>query len=186
VKRTAWIACLAVVAMLGARAASAADPDRWLHVRVEEKSKGGETVRVNVPIALAAALIPMVDGEDLAGGKLRLNGHDVTVAQLRALRDAVKKSPDGEFVTVDSPDEHVRVAKSGSQLTVDVTSEKKSGDTVHVKVPMRVVDALLAGEGEELDLVAALHALGQQGDGEIVNVVDASSTVRVWIDGGAE
>ncbi len=185
-KRTAWIASLAVVVLFGAGAALAADPDRWLHVRVEEKCKGGETVRVNVPLALAAALIPMIDDEDLAGGKLRLNGRDITVAQLRALRDAVQKAPDGEYVTVDSPDEHVRVAKSGSLLTIDVTEEKESGETVHIKIPMRVVDALLAGDGEELDLVAALHALGRQGDGEIVNVVDASSTVRVWIDGGAE
>ena len=53
---------------------------------------------------------------------------------------------------------------------------------VEVKVPMKVVDALLSAGKDELDIVAALHALSSYGDTELVSVKDYDNTVRVWID----
>jgi len=53
---------------------------------------------------------------------------------------------------------------------------------VEVKVPMKVVDALFSAGKDELDLVAALHALSSQGDTELVSVKDEENTVRVWLD----
>jgi hypothetical protein len=47
---------------------------------------------------------------------------------------------------------------------------------------MKVVDALFSADKDELDLVAALHALSYQGDTELVSVRDAENTVRVWLD----
>ena len=35
---------------------------------------------------------------------------------------------------------------------------------------------------DELDVVAALHALSSSGDTELVSVKDDENTVRVWID----
>jgi hypothetical protein len=49
-------------------------------------------------------------------------------------------------------------------------------------MPLTVVDALLSSGGNELDLVAALRALGAQGDTELVSVKDEKSTVRIWLD----
>src|SRR5205823_6271793 len=53
---------------------------------------------------------------------------------------------------------------------------------VEVKVPMKVIEALLSAGKDELDLVAALHALGAQGDTELVSVKDSENTVKVWLD----
>ena len=53
---------------------------------------------------------------------------------------------------------------------------------VEVKVPIRVVDALFSSGKDELDLVAALHALAAQGATELVSVKDQENTVRVWLD----
>jgi hypothetical protein len=49
-------------------------------------------------------------------------------------------------------------------------------------VPMKVIEALLSAGKDELDLVAALHALGAQGDVELVSVKDSENTVKVWLD----
>jgi len=47
---------------------------------------------------------------------------------------------------------------------------------------MKVAEALLSAGKDELDLVAALHALGAQGDEELVSVKDSENTVKVWLD----
>ena len=46
---------------------------------------------------------------------------------------------------------------------------------------MEVVDALFSGEGDELNVKAAISQL-QKRRGDIVRVNDETSTVRVWID----
>ena len=53
---------------------------------------------------------------------------------------------------------------------------------MEIKVPMRVIDALFSAGKDELDLVAALHALSAQGDTELVSVKAEDNTVRVWLD----
>src|SRR5271156_43805 len=53
---------------------------------------------------------------------------------------------------------------------------------VEVKIPLSVVDALLSGKKDELDLVAGLRMLSSQGDTELVSVKDEENTVRIWID----
>ena len=63
---------------------------------------------------------------------------------------------------------------------VDKNGPKKSH--VEVKMPMKVVEALLSAGKDELDLVAALHVLEAQGDTELVSVKDSENTVKVWLD----
>jgi hypothetical protein len=54
---------------------------------------------------------------------------------------------------------------------------------VDMRVPVPVVDALLAGSGDELDLRAALVAMQQQkGVGDVLTVNDNKTQVRIWID----
>jgi hypothetical protein len=47
---------------------------------------------------------------------------------------------------------------------------------------MKVVEALLSGSKDELDITAGLHALASQGDVELVSVKDDENTIRVWLD----
>jgi hypothetical protein len=157
--------------------------ERWLHVRVICTDGKGDTVRVNVPLELAEKVLPAVNHDRLHNGKVRIDSSDINDVDLRAVMEAVRSAKDGEYVTVQGNDNDVRVAKEGNHLmihVVDKSGPKKS--QVEVKVPMKVVEALLSAGKDELDLVAALHALGAQGDVELVSVKDSENTVKVWLD----
>jgi hypothetical protein len=161
----------------------AASHDRWLHVRVTNPDRKEETVRVNVPLELAEKVLPTINKDRLHSGRVRFDDIDCHGVDLRALLDAVRTSKGGEFVTVQSKDSDVRVAKRNGTLFVHVFEKNRPKKSeVEVKVPMRVVDALLSSSKDELDLVAGLHALSSQGDTELVSVKDEQNTVRVWLD----
>ena len=175
-----------------AQNATAPTRDQWIHVRVESKDDGGETVRVNVPVEMAEKILPVINHENLHNGKVHIDCAHMEDVDLRALLDAVRSSKDGEYVTVQSKENDVRVAKSGGYLLIHVT-DKSQGTTnsksknhqeskVEIKVPMKVVDALFSAGKDELDVVAALRALSTFGDTELVSVKDSENTVRVWID----
>jgi hypothetical protein len=175
--------------------------DQWIHVRVESKDNRGETVRVNVPVEMAEKVLPAIKHQNLQAGKVRIENAHLDDVDLRALLDAVRTSKDGEYVTVQSNDNNVRIAKNAGYLYVHVT-EKRSAEKaaknvegkeapaksfaseskVEIKVPMKVVDALFSAGKDELDIVAALHALSANGDTELVSVKDDDNTVRIWID----
>ena len=194
--RTAFIATAALVlSPLGVLAQSTAAPasstqsttsvskDRWLHVRVISSDAKGETVRVNVPLELAEKVLPAINKNRLHDGKVKIDDAHVNDVDLRALVDAIRTTKDGEFVTVQSNDCDVRVAKQSNHLVVHVLDKQNSKRSeVEVKVPMKVIDALFSAGKDELDLVAALHALSAQGDTELVSVKDHENTVRVWLD----
>jgi hypothetical protein len=179
--------------------ASTRTTEQWIHVRVESKEEHGETVRVNVPVEMAAKVLPAINKDNLHDGKVRIDSHHMNDVDLRAILDAVRSSRDGEYVTVQGSDNDVRVAKSAGYLYIHVTDKgtgkkaaTKDGKTeaksvgheskVEIKVPMKVVDALFSAGKDELDLVAALKALSAHGDTELVTVKDSENTVRVWVD----
>ena len=166
-----------------APSASAAKQDRWLHVRVENPDAKDEIVRVNVPLELAERVLPTIDRDRLHNGKVRVDQFDCHGVDLPALLDAVRASKDGEFVTVQNKDADVRVAKQNNYFLVHVIDKKHTKKAhVEVKVPMKVVEALLSSGKDELDLVAGLHALSSQADTELVSVKDEQNTVRIWLD----
>jgi hypothetical protein len=196
---SALLPLLAALALLPAPLAAQANPatpsssgssDRWLHVRVVSTDNRGETVRVNIPLEMAEKVLPAIHKNQLDGGKLHLHNLDMNGVDLRTLLDAVRSSKDGEYVTVDATDSDVQVAKRNGFMLVEVTEKNAPGKNgkptersrVHVKVPMKVVEALLSSGKDELDLVAAIRALSTNGDTELVSVKSDDSTVHVWLD----
>jgi hypothetical protein len=171
------IALLAASILL---ASSALAADRWLHVRVEEGD--GERVRVNIPLSLVEKVLPLVESEELKQGKVRIGEQEMGNTDLRRIWEAVRATEDAEFVTVQGPRENVRVAKAGNFLVVKATEGTERKETVNVRVPLRVVDALFSGDSDELDIVAAVRALGAHDDGDLVTVDDGDSKVRIWVD----
>jgi hypothetical protein len=185
-----------------ATATTSAKADRWLHVRVISTDGKGETVRVNVPLELAEKVLPVVNHDRLHNGKVKIDCEHVNDVDLKALAEAIRSSKDGEYVTVQGSDNDVRVAKQGGYLLVHVldhgyrgkhamkeehegkaaNTDSKEKNEVEIKVPMKVIDALFSAGKDELDLVAALHALSAAGDTELVSVKDRDNTVRVWLD----
>jgi hypothetical protein len=186
----AFLAAAFLFAPLGTQAQTSSAPsttsargERWLHVRVISTNSKGETVRVNVPLELAEKVLPAIDHDRLHNGKVRIGCMDCDGVDVRTIFEAVRTSKDGEFVTVQSKDEDISVMKKEGQLLVHVHDKKRSKDAqIEVKVPMKVVEALLSGSKDELDIAAGLHALAGQGDVELVSVKDDDNTIRVWLD----
>jgi hypothetical protein len=184
-------AVLAVALLAGStfKAQAQSTSERWIHVRVDNPDDKGEMVRVNVPIALAAILVSSVDQKELHHGHINISKHaDLNGVDLRAMLDAVRTAPDGEFVSVKNRDQDVHVSKQNGYLLIRVNdSNRKDGkdkQEVDVRVPLAVVDALVASSkgSDDLDIGAALRALANHGDMELVNVKDGKETVRIWLD----
>jgi hypothetical protein len=148
-------------------------------------------------------VLPAIQVNKIHQGKLQI-GHENVSVDPRALVAAVRNTADGVFVTVDSDQQKVRVAKEGGYLVINVRPgphpEAKETDNdakdshkrhhmdrqtenVDVRLPMDVVEALLSGNRDELDLLAAIKVLSSHKDLALVTVNDKSQTVRIWIDG---
>jgi len=188
------VATIAVAIGIARGATTAAKPaaERYLHVKVDGGTKG-ESVNVNVPLSMAVKILPTINHGDLHNGRVTISGADINDVDLRAILDAVRTAPDNEFVTVKSSEQDVRVAKSNGNLIIHVRdSGKESGKSrqkVDVTVPMKVVDALFStAKQNELDVAAAIRALGEAGETVLVTVQDAEQSVKIWVDSksGAE
>jgi len=164
--------------------ASAATAEKYLHVKVEDPTKG-ESVNVNVPLSMAEKILPCINNHDLHDGKVSIHSHQAELngIDVRGLLDAVRNAPDNEYVTVKDKDQDVRVAKSNGNIIIHVVDKENKEQKVDVTVPMKIVDALFAtAKQDELDIAAALRALSDAGDILLVTVQDDSQKVRVWVD----
>ncbi len=178
---------------------TSASAEPWLHVKVVEAGADAETVRVNVPLSLVEALVPLMEhagdrNDDAAEADdadrtswrhhhgMSINSHDITPAEVRALLEAFRQAGDGEYVTVDGVDEKVRVTKSGGFFLVDVEERGEEREQVRVNVRMEVLEALLSGGKDELNFQAAAKSLRNHAGEDLVTVVSEDETVRIWID----
>lgn len=167
--------------LLTATVALAAPATRYLHVKVTNPTSH-ELVRVNVPLALAEKVIPAINHGELRNGKVHIGHIDADEVNVRAILDALKTAPEGEFVTVQNTGDDVRVAKEHGQVVVHVI-DKNSKETVDVTVPWDVVEALVSDTAEnQLNVEAAIKALQNAGDTTLVRVSGSDENVRVWID----
>jgi hypothetical protein len=143
----------------------------------------GESVNVNVPLSMAEKILPTLNKGNLHNGHVTIGSTEMNDVDIRALLDALRTSPDNEFVTVKEKDQDVRVAKSNGNLVVHVRDGAKGGEKVDITIPMKVVDALLSNsKNNELDISAAIRALSDAGDALLITVEDASQHVRIWVD----
>jgi hypothetical protein len=169
-------------ALAGVAPALEAQGVPWIHVEVIENGEKSEKVNVNVPLALAEVALEVLPKDVTEKVATKFQQKGIELADLRKLWAELKNSGDAEFVTVQSDEETVRVVREGALIRVNV--DDRGGDEpeqVRVDLPIEVVDALLSGEGEELNLRAAVQQLRNR-RGDIVNVDDGKSKVRVWID----
>jgi hypothetical protein len=176
--------CLLVASVTGmaASALAAAPPERYLHVKVTD-AKEGESVNVNLPLSIAEKILPTISKGNLHEGHVTINHADMDGVDVRALLDALRTTPDNEFVTVTQKDQDVRVAKSNGNFIVHVRCHDGDKENVDVTIPMKVVDALFStSKDNELNVIAALRALSDAGDALLVTVQDASQHVRIWVD----
>lgn len=163
----------------------------WLHVRVDEtrggKSGKGSKVRVNVPLAVVEAALEAAPQKFVEKGRIKIDAgrdeHDLSLEEMRRIWRELKNAGDTELVTVEDEDENVTVARKGDVVQVRVTNDRDQ-EQVHVDVPVNLVDAMLSGDGESVDVKAVVRELRSR-RGDIVRVTDKDSAVRIWIDEAA-
>jgi hypothetical protein len=162
--------------------------DPWFHVEVKENKTEPEYVKINLPMSMVDVALNVVKDKKFGAstwasgnkGHMKLPTDEFSLADMRKIWTELKKAGNAEFVTVEQKNETVRVAKDGNYVVVKVTEDKKP--KVDMRIPVSVVDALLAGTGEELDVKAALIAMQKQGVGDILTVNDRETQVRIWIE----
>ena len=181
-KRALIVAVSVVLSLAVPLAASAAD--RWLHVQVDDRSSGGAEVLVNLPLSLiesALKLIPEEVSRDLSTElRIELNDAGFSLDELRALWDEIRAGEDTTYLTVREDDHNFHVRKSGDWLLVE--SDESSDTQIDVRFPLPLVDALLSGPDGRLDFSAAIRALADYDEGDMVTVRDGDTTVRIWVD----
>jgi ribonuclease HI len=159
----------------------ASSPERYLHVRVMNPATH-ELVRVNLPLSLAEKVIPAINHGQLRDGKVQIGGFTAKDVNVRAILDALKTAPEGEFATVQDNDSDVRVAKEHGQLVVHV-KDKNGKENVDVTIPWNVAQALISDtSNDQLNVEAAIKALESADDLTLVTVTGSDESVRIWID----
>ena len=185
-KRQAVFGIALAVALLSAGIAQAQDEAPWLHIRVTEQGEDGAKVSVNLPLSLVEVFADIAEQQirNEAHVELGLDHHDIRIADIRRAWNELRDAGDAEFVTIEEDNEFVRISRAGDIILIEFEqrdADDESPDNGRVEVPVSVVDALLSGEGEELNIRAALDELVASTSGEIVFVEADDTTVRVWI-----
>ena len=183
-RRALAVMTLAVVSAAGAAKMEAQQSRPWIHVQVNEPGENGKNARINLPLALAEVALSVVSDEVVSKGQIKLDEHDISVEDLRLVWNELKASGDVEFLTMQEKDKEVRIAREGDRIRIHVDKADGNDDgdkQVRIEVPVTLVDALLSGEEDRLDLQAALAELTEE-RGDIITVRDGETRVRVWID----
>jgi hypothetical protein len=135
---------------------------------------------VNLPLSVVEAVLEATPEIIESHGKVHIgHHHGMKIEDVRKVWKELASVGDAELVTVEDDDETVKVWRKGDQVHVRV--EKAGKEEVRVEVPVALVDAALSGDGDSIDVRAALAEL-QKKRGDIVQVNDGDSVVRVWID----
>lgn len=172
------LALFLVVAFLVAGPALSAD--RWFHVRVQE-DRGAE-VSVNLPLSLIESVINMLP-EDLENEvRVELNDEGFDLDELRNMWEEIRSSQDATYMTVKDEGQTVEIKKVGNYLVAETVATGEWDTRVNMRFPLEVIDALFSGPNDTLDLAAAVRALADHGDGDIVTVEDRDASVRIWVD----
>ena len=158
--------------------AGTASADSWLHVFVEDDG-GRETVRVNLPFDLVEAVLPLIDEEEFHGGRVVIDDEEFDREEIEGILKAVEKAEEWEYIRVQGIDEDVSVSKKGEMIIIRA---EEDDENVDVRIHLSFLRALLQGEDDELDVLAAFRTLEDRKGETLVMVNDDESRVRIWVD----
>ncbi len=174
------ITTIAAIFVLIAGFALANEETRWVNVHVNDNTDG-TNVEVHLPLNLVLSVLKSVDVDNFHRGHVDLDIDDVDVDWVEILA-AVKDAPDGQFVTVDSPDAKVSVSKQGGTLLIDVDEADGENSKVKVTLPLQFMDAIFINEESQIDVAGLLESFDHFPNGDIVTVESNEANVRVWIE----
>jgi hypothetical protein len=183
--RVVVFVALAVPLLAGSAPPASSDNGiAWLHVRVEEPGQRSR-VHVNLPLLAVEAALKAAPESIASEGRIHLGGHGrhLDIDDFRQVWNELRSAGDTEIVSTEDGDDRVSISRKGDLVLVRVQGDNR--ETVHVDVPVAVVDALFSGPATELNVRAALAQLRTL-RGDVVRVNDRDSTVRIWIDESAD
>lgn len=116
---------------------AALSSEGFIHVKVDEREPDGHHINLIVPAAMVPVTLKFVPRQHLADAAQNLRAD---MAIIDAAFPALEQCPDGVFVEITEPGEHIFVAKSGGSIVIDVND---ADDTVHVSVPLRAAESAI-------------------------------------------
>ncbi|HSE42359.1 MAG TPA: hypothetical protein VLH08_16455, partial [Acidobacteriota bacterium] len=146
----------------------------------DETKNDPAKVRINIPLSLVEVMVPLIEEEAIKDGNITINNKDFSTQELKKLWAAIKDEGDAEFLSVEKRGENVRVFTQGKFLMVQSTKDIEG--KVNIRIPLAIVDAMLSGSGDRLNLAAGVKALRDSGVRELVTVESDDAKVLVWID----
>ena len=102
-----------------------------MRVEVRSKTPGGEHLRLIAPASVLPAGAMLVPRARVGEAAHQLQAWIPTI---QAASEELTHCPDATLVEVDSRDDHVKIAKIGGALVLDVDNQR---EVVHVSVPLR-------------------------------------------------
>ena len=107
-----------------------------VRVSVDENFPDGHHVHLIVPAAVVPLAVAFVPQREMSRA-----GHDAGrfMPAVRAACESLSRQADFELVNVQDGEQHVRIAKQGDLVVVDVEDES---ETVHVSVPLKTIDKI--------------------------------------------
>ena len=156
---------------------------RFLRMKVENlRAAGGPSnVSISVPYAFVSGALRFA-----SLGKVRREmdlhfDHSVDASEIRTIVQELKDKPDGTDVMRTHDDAEIHVKKNGDQVTLEVRKNDRPEETVTLRLPWRIVDAVSTAD-RDLDVDALLAQLRNAERGDLVEINAPDAHVRIWID----
>ena len=164
------------------RPATQQESEPWIHVVISSDSDSGTNLNLNLPLAAVTAMLALAPETIVQDGQLQLGGStELPVTAIRDMWQELRAAGDIEFVTIQHEGQDVRIAREGDTILVNVSDIDGDDEIVRVEIPVPVVDALLSGDGDTLNIRAALEELSTL-RGDLVRVIESDNNIRIWID----
>jgi hypothetical protein len=154
---------------------------RFLRMQVENLRHDPPRISFSVPYAFVSGALRFA-----SLGKVRREmdlhfDQSVEASDIRTIVQELKDKPDGTDVVRAHEDAEVRVRKDGDQVTLEVRKRDHPEETVTLRLPWRIVDAV-STDDRNLDVDALIAQLRHAERGELVEISAPDAHIRIWID----
>lgn len=153
----------------------------WLHVEVDDNE---DQININLPIILAEAVITLVDLSD-EPTVIKIDEHEITVPEMREIWNILKEEGSFTLASIRSKEmekgDNIDIAFRDNRLLITGSTDE---DKIDINVSGDLIDALLSGEEDRLNLSACIQELKSKGsDSGYVHVISQDGDkVRLWVD----
>ncbi|HQQ76218.1 MAG TPA: hypothetical protein PLB01_02595 [Thermoanaerobaculia bacterium] len=156
---------------------------RFLRMQVEDNHQPGHPVKVSlsVPYGFVSGALRFA-----SLGKVRreLDLHfdeSVDASEVRTIVQELKDKPEGTDVVRTHDDATLTLRKEGGLVTMEVRKKDRDKETVTLKLPWRLVDALAEGD-RDLDVNGLVSQLRDARRGDLLEVTAPDAHVKIWVE----